>query len=103
MRTVAGMDQDWLPSSPSVPPVKKAISPNGARSPRHSSRISHASAATARWVQLDPEEHPFVHRVATRLRDHDDRAQFLAGIDLILEGVEGTTQLDDAMNRPSQR
>jgi hypothetical protein len=29
-----------------------------------------------------------VHRLATRLRDHDDREQFLAGIDLILAGID---------------
>jgi hypothetical protein len=29
-----------------------------------------------------------VHRAATQLRDHDDRAQFLAGVNLILAGIE---------------
>ena len=28
-----------------------------------------------------------MHRVATQLREHDDREQFLAGIDLILAGI----------------
>ncbi len=32
---------------------------------------------------------PFTHRIAAQLRDHDDRAQFLAGIDLVLKGLEG--------------
>jgi hypothetical protein len=41
----------------------------------------------ARWVQLDPAEYPFVHQVATQLPGHDDREQFLAGIDLILDGI----------------
>ena len=45
-------------------------------------------AVAARWAQLDPAEHPFVRRLAGRLRDHDDREQFLAGIDLILAGIE---------------
>jgi hypothetical protein len=27
-------------------------------------------------------------KVATRLREHDDREHFLAGIDLILAGIE---------------
>ena len=31
-------------------------------------------------MQLDPAEYPFVHQVATQLREHDDREQFLAGI-----------------------
>lgn len=33
------------------------------------------------------DTHPFVHTVAAQLREHDDRAQFLAGIDLILAGI----------------
>ena len=41
----------------------------------------------ARWARLDPAQYPFVRQVATQLADHDDREQFLAGIDLILAGV----------------
>ena len=29
-----------------------------------------------------------MHRARTQLREHDDREQFLAGIDLILAGIE---------------
>jgi AcrR family transcriptional regulator len=39
-------------------------------------------------AQVDPAEYPFVHQVATQLREHDDREQFLAGIDLILAGIK---------------
>jgi hypothetical protein len=34
-----------------------------------------------------PAKYPFVRQMATQLRDHDGRAQFLAGIDLILAGI----------------
>ena len=44
----------------------------------------------ARWARLDPAEHPFVRQVAAHLPEHDDREQFLAGIDLILAGMEST-------------
>ena len=44
-------------------------------------------AATA-WSQLDLEAYPFVRSVAGTLRIHDDRADFLAGFDLILRAVE---------------
>jgi hypothetical protein len=40
------------------------------------------------WSQLDPEAYPFTRSMATQLRAHDDRADFLAGIDLILAGIE---------------
>lgn len=39
------------------------------------------------WEALDPEDYPFTRAVADQLRDHDDRAEFLAGVDLILTGI----------------
>ena len=50
-------------------------------------RSAFLATVAAGWVQLDPEAYPFVHRVATQLPEHDDREQFLAGMDLILAGV----------------
>ena len=47
----------------------------------------HHTRLAARWTRLDPAEYPFVHQVATQLREHDDREQFLAGVDLILAGI----------------
>jgi hypothetical protein len=41
----------------------------------------------ALWEGLDPREYTFTRTVAGQLRVHDDRAEFLAGIDLILAGV----------------
>jgi len=46
----------------------------------------------ARWTRLDPAGHPWAQRAAKRLREHDDRAQFLAGIDLILAGIEAVNR-----------
>jgi len=43
------------------------------------------------WSQLDPIEYPFARGVAGQLRAHDDRADFLTGIDLILKGLESFT------------
>jgi len=39
------------------------------------------------WSQLDPQEYPFTRSVAGYVRDHDDRVDFLSGIDLILRGI----------------
>lgn len=44
-------------------------------------------AVADQWADLDPQRYPFVRRVAARLPGHDDREQFLAGIDLILAGI----------------
>ncbi len=51
-------------------------------------RTTFLTEVAARWVQLDPVEHPFVRQVAAELSGHDDRQQFLAGVDLILAGIE---------------
>ncbi len=58
-----------------------------ARLTRGTDRSAFLAAAAARWAQLDPEDYPFVHQAAVHLPDHDDREQFLAGIDLILAGI----------------
>ena len=52
--------------------------------PPDTDRSAFLAAVAAR---LDPVEYPFVRQVATQLREHDDREQFLAGIDLILAGI----------------
>ncbi|HVV24688.1 MAG TPA: TetR/AcrR family transcriptional regulator C-terminal domain-containing protein [Pseudonocardiaceae bacterium] len=46
-------------------------------------------AAARAWAELDPDEYPFTRAVAGQLRDHDDREQFLAGVDLVLAGISG--------------
>lgn len=40
------------------------------------------------WARLDPDEYPFTRSVAGKLGAHDDRVDFLAGVDLILGGIE---------------
>lgn len=55
--------------------------------PRETDRSAFLATIAARWTQLDPADYPFVHQVATQLREHDDREQFLAGVDLILAGI----------------
>jgi AcrR family transcriptional regulator len=51
------------------------------------SRTDILTATSARWAALDPGRYPFASHIAAQLRDHDDREQFLAGIDLILAGI----------------
>lgn len=41
----------------------------------------------AAWASLDPDDFPFTRAVAGQLRDHDDRVEFLNGVDLILAGI----------------
>jgi AcrR family transcriptional regulator len=50
-------------------------------------RSEFLEAMSTGWSQLDPDEYPFARSVAGQLRTHDDRIDFLAGIDLILRGI----------------
>ncbi|MDB5585950.1 MAG: Transcriptional regulator, TetR family [Devosia sp.] len=54
---------------------------------RVTDRSAFLASVAAQWTQRDPSEYPFVRQVAAQLLDHDDRQQFLAGIDLILAGI----------------
>jgi AcrR family transcriptional regulator len=55
--------------------------------PRETDRSAFLATVAARWMQHDPAEYPFLIQMAAQLADHDDREQFLAGIDLILAGI----------------
>ncbi len=50
-------------------------------------RESFLENAAAEWAQIDPDRYPFVHAAATRLGEHDDREQFLVGVDIFLAGI----------------
>jgi len=53
-------------------------------------RAEFLAKEAARWKVLDVRAYPFTRTVAAQLRDHDDREEFLGGIDLILSGVVAT-------------
>jgi AcrR family transcriptional regulator len=55
--------------------------------PRGTDRAAFLSAFAAQWAQLDPAEYPFLRQAAAQLPGHDDREQFLAGVNLILAGI----------------
>jgi AcrR family transcriptional regulator len=50
-------------------------------------RSTFLATVSAQWESLDPEKYPFVHKAAAHLREHDDREQFLAGVDIFLAGI----------------
>lgn len=51
------------------------------------SREELLGAVADRIELLDRDEFPYLHRIAATMAHHDDRAQFLAGLDLLLTGV----------------
>lgn len=57
-------------------------------------RSDFLEAVSTAWSQLDPQEYPFARSIARQIRDHDDRVDFLAGIDLILSGIKSSRGVD---------
>ncbi len=55
-------------------------------------RAAFLDDTAARWARLDPGKYPFVHAAATQLREHDDREQFLVGVDIFLAGIAALAQ-----------
>jgi AcrR family transcriptional regulator len=51
-------------------------------------RSDFLEAMSTAWSQLDLKQYPFARSVAGQFREHDDRVDFISGIDLILRGIE---------------
>ncbi len=50
-------------------------------------RTTFLAEMAGQWAALDPAEFPFVQSMTPQMPEHDDRADFLTGIDLFLEGI----------------
>lgn len=51
------------------------------------SRGAAVDAVADQWLTYDEQSHPFVHRVVAQLRQHDDRQEFLKGLNVVLAGL----------------
>ena len=60
---------------------------NAQAAPRVGSRGEFLDAVATAWEDLDAEEWSFTRTIGDQMRHHDDREQFLAGIDLALRGI----------------
>ena len=59
----------------------------GARqTPNDADRAQYLEQLASRWKSADSD--PLTREMASLLRDHDDRAQFLAGVDIFLAGIK---------------
>ena len=58
-------------------------------------RAEFFTAVAAEWANLDPDGYPFMRAIGGQMRDHDDRVQFLHGVDLILAGVSSLQRSAD--------
>ena len=62
-------------------------------------RAEFLERASRAWQDLDPDDYPFIRAIAGQMREHDDREQFLTGIDLVLTGI--ATLHPPAPSRPT--
>jgi AcrR family transcriptional regulator len=53
-------------------------------------RDAYLARTAEHWERLDPADYSFLPRVTADLRDHDDRDQFVTGLDLLLNGLRAT-------------
>jgi AcrR family transcriptional regulator len=53
-------------------------------------RSEYLDSVATQWSKLDPQHFPFTQDIAAHVRGHDDRKDFIAGIDLILKGIVST-------------
>lgn len=60
--------------------------------PPGADRETQLTAVAEKWLALPVEKYPFMIGLAEYLPVHDDRQQFLAGIDLILKGIRHRTE-----------
>ncbi|MEF9915507.1 TetR family transcriptional regulator [Streptomyces sp. P5-A9] len=73
--------------------VLGAAGQNAANARQHvngTDRADVLGAVAELWGGLDPARYSFVRRLAAELPGHDDQEQFLAGVDLILAGIEAS-------------
>ncbi|MEV7601226.1 TetR/AcrR family transcriptional regulator C-terminal domain-containing protein [Kitasatospora sp. NPDC089797] len=62
------------------------------RADRGTDRETFLTEASDRWAQVDPGRYPFVHAAARQLGEHDDRRQFLVGVDVFLAGISAQSR-----------
>jgi AcrR family transcriptional regulator len=70
---------------------QNAVNSSSARAlPPGVDRAGFLDTVSTAWRELDPDDYPFTRAVADQMRGHDDRRQFLDGIDLVLAGITAT-------------
>ena len=62
-------------------------------------RSGFLEAMSTAWSQLDPKQYPFARSVAGQFREHDDRVDFISGIDLILKGIDPPPHRSEPQNK----
>lgn len=84
---VLGVAAQWAAAARALPPG--------------TDRTAFLKSVTAQWTrEHEAIRYPFLRRVADQLASHDDRQQFLAGIDFLLVGTVGNGHVHVPDGRP---
>jgi hypothetical protein len=59
-------------------------------------RGEYLGAVSRAWAELDPDDYSFTRTVADQMREHDDRAEFLAGILSSSRASPPSTRLEES-------
>ena len=89
----------WCTTS-SAPPAQNAANTANARALGPGiDRAGFLDTVSKAWEELDPDDYPITRALAKQVRDHDDREQFLAGVDLVLAGITAVHSLEQVARR----
>ena len=91
VRALGVPERSWFPATSAlVHYILGAAGQNAANARAFGPDVDRAEfldAVSTAWEDLDPDDYPFTRAVADQMREHDDREQFLAGVDLVLTGI----------------
>ncbi|GAA5056547.1 AcrR family transcriptional regulator [Thermocatellispora tengchongensis] len=97
MRALGVPQRDWFATTSTLVHyflgaiAQNAHTPHGTsdgRTPEgEAERAEFLDTAAGAWQDLDPDDYPFIRAIADQVREHDDREQFLTGINLVLRGI----------------
>ncbi len=87
MRALGVPQPDWFTTTSTLVHYFIGATTQGPHDGGKPERAEFLDTAFEAWQNLDPDDYPFITTIAAQMRDHDDRRQFLTGIDLVLKGI----------------
>lgn len=106
MRALGVPQRDWFATTSTLVHYLLGATTQNAQTPQEAGdggtpggeaeRAEFLDAVSRAWRDLDPDDYPFIRAIADQMREHDDRRQFLTGVDLVLKGIAASRPTGDA-------
>jgi AcrR family transcriptional regulator len=88
VRTLGVPHADWFTTTSTLVHYLLGATAQTSQNAGHDAdRAEFLDTASRAWRDLDPDDYPFIRAIADQMREHDDREQFLTGIELVLAGI----------------